>query len=99
MCMRDTKEACILIERMAKVEAKTEFNTKLQWVNIALLVFLFIALVIGFFKLLDSQIYMLTGERGLRTISDEARNDVQRRTWQKLERITGELIWLTPVSL
>ena len=77
MCMRDTKEACILIERMAKVEAKTEFNTKLQWVNIALLVFLFIALVIGFFKLLDSQIYMLTGECGLRTISDEARNDVQ----------------------
>lgn len=70
MCMRESKEACILLERMAKVEAK-------QWVLISLVTVLVGVLSLITFKLLDSQIYLLSGEQGLHSISDEAREDVQ----------------------
>lgn len=70
MCMRDTKEGCILLERMAKVEAKL-------WVLIGLVAILVGVLSLITFKLLDSQIYLLSGEQGLHAVSDEARGDIQ----------------------
>ena len=70
MCMRGTKEECILLERMAKVEAK-------QWVLIGLTCILIGVLSLITFKLLDSQILLLSGEHGLHAISMEARNDIQ----------------------
>ena len=53
MCMRGTKEACILLERMAKVEAK-------QWVLIGLVGILIGVLSLITLKLLDSQILLLS---------------------------------------
>lgn len=70
MCMRDTKEGCILLERMAKVEAK-------QWVLIGLVGILIGVLSLITFKLLDSQILLLSGEQGLHAVSTEARSDIQ----------------------
>lgn len=70
MCMRDTKEGCILLERMAKVETKL-------WCVIALLGALILVLTLVTFKLLDAQIYLMTGEQGLHSISDEAREDLR----------------------
>lgn len=68
--MRDTNDGCILLERMAKVEAK-------QWVLIGLVSILIGVLSLITFKLLDSQILLLSGEQGLRTVSAEARSDIQ----------------------
>lgn len=76
MCMADnTKDTCILLERMAKVEAK-------QWLLIAITGAMFLVMSLITFKLLDSQIYLLSGEKGLEAISDEAHEDVRiiRRT-------------------
>lgn len=70
MCMRDTNEGCILLERMAKVEAK-------QWVLIGLVGILIGVLSLITFKLLDSQILLLSGEQGLHAVSTEARSDIQ----------------------
>lgn len=70
MCMRGTKEECILLERMAKVEAK-------QWVLIGLVGILVGVLSLITFKLLDSQILLLSGEQGLHAVSAEARSDIQ----------------------
>lgn len=70
MCMRGTNEECILLERMAKVEAK-------QWVLIGLVGILIGVLSLITFKLLDSQILLLSGEQGLRAVSSEARSDIQ----------------------
>ena len=70
MCMRGTKEGCILLERMAKVEAK-------QWVLIGLVSILIGVLSLITFKLLDSQILLLSGEHGLHAVSMEAHNDIQ----------------------
>lgn len=70
MCMRDSAEGCILLERMAKVEAK-------QWVLIGLVGVLVGILSLVTFKLLDSQILLLSGEQGLRAVSTEARSDIQ----------------------
>ena len=69
MCMRGTKEACILLERMAKVEAK-------QWVLIGLVGILIGVLSLITLKLLDSQILLLSGEKGLHAVSQEARGDI-----------------------
>ena len=70
MCMRDSVEGCILLERMAKVEAK-------QWVLIGLVGVLIFVLSLITFKLLDSQILLLSGEQGLHAVSAEARSDIQ----------------------
>lgn len=70
MCMSGTKEGCILLERMAKVEAKL-------WVLIALVGMLIGVLSLITFKLLDSQILLLSGEQGLRAVNAEARSDIQ----------------------
>lgn len=70
MCMRGTNEECILLERMAKVEAK-------QWVLIGLVGILIGVLSLITFKLLDSQILLLSGEQGLHAVSAEARSDIQ----------------------
>ena len=70
MCMRGTNEECILLERMAKVEAK-------QWVLIGLVGILIGVLSLITFKLLDSQILLLSGEQGLHAVSSEARSDIQ----------------------
>lgn len=70
MCMRDSVEGCILLERMAKVEAK-------QWVLIGLVGILIGVLSLITFKLLDSQILLLSGEQGLHAVSAEARSDIQ----------------------
>jgi hypothetical protein len=68
--MRDSAEGCILLERMAKVEAK-------QWVLICLVGILIGVLSLITFKLLDSQILLLSGEQGLHAVSTEARSDIQ----------------------
>lgn len=70
MCMRDSIEGCILLERMAKVEAK-------QWVLIGLFGILIGVLSLITFKLLDSHILLLSGEQGLHAVSEEARGDIQ----------------------
>ena len=70
MCMSGTKEGCILLERMAKVETKL-------WFVIALHGVLIFVLTLVTFKLLDAQIYLMTGEQGLHLISDEAREDLR----------------------
>ena len=70
MCMRDTNEGCILLERMTKVETKL-------WCVIALLGALIVILTVITLKLLNTQTLMLVGERGLHAVSDEARGDIQ----------------------
>ena len=69
MCMRGTKEECILLERMAKVETKL-------WCVIALLGALILVLTLVTFKLLNAQTLMLVGERGLHAVSEEVREDI-----------------------
>lgn len=69
MCMRDSVEGCILLERMAKVETK-------QWCVIALLGALVLVLTLVTFKLLNAQTLMLVGERGLHAVSEESRGDI-----------------------
>lgn len=60
----------MLLERMTKVETRQ---------NIILVVMLLMFLTLGFMaiKMLNAQIYMLTGNDGLRTISVETRHDVK----------------------
>ena len=70
MCMKDTKEGCVLAERMAKVETKQNFV-------IAVMAMMFVVLAIIAFKLLNTQIYMLTGADGLRSVSSESRDDLR----------------------
>lgn len=71
MCMaEDHQSRCILLERMAKVEAK-------QLVLIGLVGILIGVLSLITFKLLDSQILLLSGEQGLYAVSAEARSDIQ----------------------
>ena len=70
MCMRDTNEGCILLERMTKVETKL-------WCVIALLGALIGILTVITLKLLNTQTLMPVGERGLHAVSEEARGDIQ----------------------
>ena len=69
MCMKDDK-GCLLAERMAKVETKQNFV-------IGTMLAMFIVLVLIAFKLLNTQIYMLTGEGGLRAVTNAARIDAE----------------------
>ena len=70
MCMKDTKEGCVLAERMAKVETKQNFV-------IAVMAMMFVVLAIIAFKLLNTQIYLLTGEGGLRAVTNAVRIDAE----------------------
>ena len=70
MCMQGTREGCILLERVAKVETKL-------WFVIALLGALIVIFTIITLKLLNTQTLMLVGERGLHAVSEEARGDIQ----------------------
>lgn len=71
MCMaEDYQSRCILLERMAKVETKL-------WCVIALLGALILVLALVTFKLLNAQIHLMTGEQGLHSISNEAREDLR----------------------
>jgi hypothetical protein len=75
--MRDSAEGqCLLLERTSEVEKKIAKIEGKQWVLIALVSAMFAVLSYGFFKLLDSQIYLLSGEKGLRVISSEAQSDM-----------------------
>lgn len=68
MCIRATDEGCVLLERMAKVEAK-----------LSLVIFLFLILiaVLTFFsfKLLNAQLLLVNGVDGLRAIGDATHKD------------------------
>ena len=70
MCMKGTTEGCVLLERMAKVETRQ---------NVILVVVLLMFATVGLmaFKMLNAQIYMLTGNDGLHSISVESRQDVR----------------------
>ena len=70
MCMKDTNEGCVLAERMAKVETTQNFV-------IVVMVMMFVALAVIAFKLLNTQIYLLTGDCGLRSVTDATRSDAQ----------------------
>lgn len=70
MCMKETTEGCILLERMTKVETKLN-------VSIFAIIAVFAVLVIIAFKLLNTQIYLLTGGEGLRSVTNASRGDAQ----------------------
>lgn len=70
MCMRESNEGCILLERQAKTEVKVNML-------LGMFVVLIVVLSIITFKLLNTQIYLLSGERGFHVISDETRSDVK----------------------
>lgn len=70
MCMKGTKESCYLVERMAKVEAK-------QNMILGVMLVMFVVVAIMAFKLLNTQIYLLTGGDGLRSVTDASRSDAQ----------------------
>lgn len=76
MCMQGTKEGCVLLDRMSQVEQKVSRVEAKQWLLIGLFGILIGVLALITFKLLDSQIYLLSGERGLKVISDEAHSDL-----------------------
>ena len=70
MCMKGTKESCYLLERMAKVEVRQ---------NMILAMMVVVVLFLGYLtlKLMNTQIYLLTGERGLTSISTASHGDVE----------------------
>ena len=70
MCMKGTKESCYLVERMAKVEAK-------QNMILGVMLVMFVVIAVMAFKLLNTQIYLLTGGDGLRSVTDASRSDAQ----------------------
>ena len=77
MCMRDTKEGCILANQMSDVKCRVAKIEAKQWVIVGCFLLLIGILAVITFKLLDSQIYLLSGEKGLKVISEEAHQDVQ----------------------
>lgn len=70
MCMKGTTEGCVLLERMTKVETKQNFI-------LLTVIAMFAVIVVIAFKLLNTQIYLLTGGEGLRTVSEATHEDVQ----------------------
>lgn len=70
MCMKGTSEGCILLERMTKVEVRQNIILAMMAV-----VFLFMGYIT--IKLMNTQIYLLTGERGLTSISTVSHGDVE----------------------
>ena len=70
MCMKGTAEGCVLLERMTKVETR-------QNIIMVLMVLMFLTVAFMAFKMLNAQIYLLTGGDGLREISTETRSDAR----------------------
>lgn len=70
MCLKGTPESCVLLERVTKVEVRQTFI-----ICVVLAMFAVVTLIA--FKLLNAQIYMLTGCDGLRNVSTETRADVK----------------------
>lgn len=70
MCMKGTTEGCVLLERMAKVEVR-------QNIIMGIMIIMFLTVVFMAFKMLNAQIYLLTGGEGLREISTETRTDAR----------------------
>lgn len=70
MCMKGTTEGCVLLERMAKVEVR-------QNIIMGIMIVMFLTVVFMAFKMLNAQIYLLTGGEGLREISTETRTDAR----------------------
>ena len=77
MCMRNTDEGCILANQMSDVKCRVAKIEAKQWVIVGCFLLLIGILAVITLKLLDSQIYLLSGEKGLKVISEEARQDVQ----------------------
>ena len=76
MCMHGTKEGCILLNQMSELERKVAKIEAKQWFIVGCFLLLIGSLSGITFKLLDSQIYLLSGEKGLRVISEEAQDDI-----------------------
>ncbi len=68
MCMKGTTEECVLLERMTKVEVR-------QNLIMGIMIVMFLTVAFMAFKMLNAQIYLLTGGEGLREISTETRSD------------------------
>ena len=77
MCMKHSEEGCLLLERMEKMEADNKVNKALLKLLVGLLLALIAVMSVITFKLLNTQIYLLSGEQGLHAVSDEARGDIQ----------------------
>ena len=82
MCMKGTKEECVLVERMTKVETKQTFI-------IGGMIVMFLMIAFMTLKMLNAQIFLLTGNDGLRTISVETRQDVKTIS-SEAKTISGE---------
>lgn len=80
MCMKGTAEECILLERMTKVEVR-------QNVIIVVTILMFLTVVFMAIKMLNAQIYLLTGGNGLREISTETRSDAA-----SLKQLSGGMV-------
>jgi len=80
MCMKGADEGCVLLERMTKVEVRQ---------NIIMCVMLLMFATVAFMavKMLNAQIYLLTGGDGLREISTETRTDATT-----LKQISGGMV-------
>lgn len=68
MCLKNTDESCVLLERMVKVESK-----------LGMVIFLFVVLIgiltVFSFKLLNAQLLLVNGIDGLRAIGQETHKD------------------------
>jgi hypothetical protein len=70
MCAsKDSELGCVLATRMAKVEIRSTINLVLT-----LIIGMFLGYIV--IKLMNTQIYLLTGERGLHEISQESHSDI-----------------------
>lgn len=69
MCMKGTDEGCVLLERMTKVEVRQ---------NIILTLIIIIGFFLGYItiKLMNTQIYLLTGREGLNSITTVSHDDI-----------------------
>lgn len=69
MCMKGTDEGCVLLERMAKVEVRQ---------NLILALVVIIGVFLGYItiKLMNTQIYLLTGRDGLNSITTVSHGDI-----------------------
>lgn len=69
MCMKGTDEGCVLLERMTKVEVRQ---------NIILTLIIIIGFFLGYItiKLMNTQIYLLTGREGLNSITTVSHGDI-----------------------
>ena len=76
MCMKETNEGCILLKRMEKVEVRTAKMETRQ--NLILVLVIMIGVFLGYItiKLMNTQIYLLTGREGLDSITTVSHGDI-----------------------